>query len=626
MGILILGWLHSAMRVGGKIGDYMVQGRLEFPKKVIEYEDSGEDMIEQYVYDIDGIRIEKIFPERENKDKTIRQGYKIVEEVLRGELEICARVEFQENEKREYRWHVKYCDVDYIGDFDGVIDFIFSFGRTKVSKDRMKQAIGAVIGGLGSQIKTHNVYPSVGFFYNKDKDIVDCAKDKNTVFPITDSQVTYLNRFEGMAALADEQKQKDALIASADMILSMPKRNMLPALVVRAYNFVAPLGYVAKQTVLGVFPYLFLYGQKGCSKTHLGLTASTYIFGEMEPLTSDAIDSPFRLGMEFTATTNPRLVDDGEDIFKKNIGIFKAAATSTIATKRGNRDKTLDVYRSFCPFIFTSNSIPIPPEEDARGALMDRLLVLECFAGDDFGKEKYQKSLSFLVTNGTALGKVIYDELIEETKEGINKFVLEIMRIASLFQAKDSNVSLRRSYCLAYVVWGIKKYYSVLEKNNINTPIPFEKEETMIDEIHSVFQENAKVNELASLVNFMDFVFGTQQLKLEDRVKLGVYEGSPDKDTYLIITPNCIKKYKQQFNLQKPPYSDLKELCVDLKKIGLEDIKPTAHRDRDNNLHWGVKVSKAGFSRKLSEIAGCDYDASDLVKHKTQTTDVCQEY
>lgn len=579
----------------------MVEGKWEFPKKVKEFDDDSEPLTsEQYVYDRAGIRIEKFCKSKGTKDVE-GEEYRIVEEILRGELDVHARVEFQESERHECRWHISYCGEDYIGDFDDVVEFIYSFGRTKVNKDRMKQALGAIIAQL--DIPTHDVYPAVGFFYDKAAKKVKCANRREEVFPITDAQEVYLRRFDELIKVVDKEKEMKVLDASVDFINSMPKKNRFAALIARAFSFVAPLGYVSKQTVLGVFPYLYLFGQKGCSKTHIGMTASTYLFGELEPLTSDAIDSPFRLGLEFTATTNPRLVDDGEDVFKKNVATFKAAATSTVATKRGNKDKTLDTYRAFCPFIFTSNNIPIPPEEDSGGALMDRLLVVECFAGTDFEKELYQKSFTMLSAQGSALGKVIYEALAEEMKDGPDKFVSEIMRIAALFQEEDMNISLRRSYCLAYVVWGIKKYYEVLEKNGRLPPIPYQHEKTIIKEIRNIFQENARVNELANLINFMDFVFGATRFEEQDMARASVYWGMKGADAAVIITSNTLKRYRQQYNLQKSPYSDLPSLSEDFKKIGL-DLPPTAHKDERDTLRWGIKVPQDGYYKALELLTG----------------------
>jgi hypothetical protein len=574
----------------------MVEGVWDFTKKTKEFESGGGYVVEQYQYSKSGITVEKIIPDRTDKDGNTIKGYKLVEEILNGELDIYSKVEFHESDKQECKWHIKYCGDTYIGDFNSVIEFIFSYGRTKVTKERLKQAIGTII--ANSEIPQKNVYPAVGFFLGKDSTFFANAEDN--VFPALDSQSSYLRRYVASMKYYNKEQEKDALKASAEFIESMPKKNQLPALFARAYSFVAPLGYCMKQTIVGVFPYLYLYGQRGCSKTHIGTICSTYLFGETEPLTSDAIGSDFRLGMEFSATTFPRLVDDGEDVFKKNIAMFKSAATGRVATKRGNKDKTLDTYSAFCPFIFTSNSIPIPPEEDAKGSLMDRLLVVECYSGPDFNKEKYQNAYWVLSKCGFAMGRLICDVCAEKSKGGVEGVVKELIEIADKFQGKG--VPLRRAYCLAYLVMGIRWYYATLEKNGIPVPIPFEKEETIIDEIYTLLQSKIELAELTPVISFLDFVVSTNRLTIEEQTRAGIYPGTKSEDdSYLIITNNTLKRYKQAFNLRYAPYSDLSELWNDMQRFGFDEGKVTAHKDAENKCRWGIKFGMDKY-HELVEI------------------------
>jgi hypothetical protein len=559
------------------------------PKKTIEFENSGNNSIlEEYDYYSDGIALHKI------KIKQVRgeepETITTIEPIMKGNLNpknIC-RLEFCEGAKEKVMWEMEYEGKKIVGDLTSVCEEICSYGKTSMDVRSFKNVLSAIIRAM--QVPTKIVYPTTGFFL-ENNEIVFVGPER--AYPLLDTQKKYVKSIASVLQPPSEEKKKEVLQASVDFITAMPERNKNSALISRGFSFVAPLGYVLKQTPLGVFPYLYLYGEKGSSKTHIADVSATYTFGETDHLTSDSVNSAFRLGIEFASCTFPRVIDEAHDVFIDNISTFKSAATSTIATKRGNKDKTLDAYPSFCPPIFTSNMLPITVEQDQSNALMDRIIIDECFSGQDFDKEKYRKAHLTMIKDGWVLGNLIIRFLSEQKIEEVKKGITEI---ADYIQDKSGGtITQRRAYCLAYLVWGIESYTLVLAKHGIENPWGSLK---TMDILEMVVKKSITdtIKDEDKVIGFLDWAFAISRGKLEEAEKMGIFEGNPDvEDSYIILLANSIRKYAQHIGIKHPPYSSLKELAADLGRIGIV-VEPTGHKTKGNDSKWGIKVGREQFN------------------------------
>jgi hypothetical protein len=451
-----------------------------------------------------------------------------------------------------------------------------------------KNVLSAVLRQM--DIKTKEVYPAVGFYMQEGKVIY---ASNEMVFPLLDAQKRYASLIKECEKEYPDEKKKEVLQASINFIMAMPKDNQLSALITRGFSFISPLGYMLKQSPLGVFPYLYLYGEKGSSKTHIADVSTTYTFGEKEHLTSDSVNSAFRLGMEFSSCTFPRVIDEAHGIFTDNISTFKSAATSTIATKRGNKDKTLDTYPSFCSYLFTSNMIPIAPEEDQANALMDRVIVVECFSGRDFDRGKYLPAHTYLLQNGAVLGGMIIEIL-----KNINypDFQSQILDLANTIQDENPQTTQRRAYCLAYLVWGVQEYLMLLAKYGLDNPWKEYSNRKIMDMIVNKAKADT-MDENAKVVNMLTWAFS---LPGDEMQRFGVYPGKLDDESgkpTLILHNNMLKKYAQYFSMKQQPYHSLSEVSKDLKRIGLI-IEADMHSSVSKKI-WGLKVSPADFEAAM---------------------------
>lgn len=108
-----------------------------------------------------------------------------------------------------------------------------------------------------------------------------------------------------------------------------------------------------------VIPAGYAYSRAGgTGKTSLCAALSSQLYG-IEALSGDGVNSEFRfLGM-LNAACLPRLVDEAERLFLDRLGaVLKAAMGSPHAGDRGNKDRTVEAYRSRAVPLFTSNARP----------------------------------------------------------------------------------------------------------------------------------------------------------------------------------------------------------------------------------------------------------------------------
>ena len=611
--------------------------RMIMPKTVIRDENGRIEIKEQYRYTDENIILEKhIWRSREKpgevdmppadgkRKKKETYSVKIIEEtvVLAGRLDVISRVEFEalEDEKVN-KWHIQFKGEDFVGDIDEIIEHLYFNANVLCTKDEMRRVIAHII-TTSPNVGVTKVYPAIGIYYNQHSGVVTMALDANTVHPTTDSQEVFFKTFTGAMNGHCEMEQLQAVAqATVDFIDAMPKVNSYAALIGRGYACIAPLAYVIKESRVNVFPYLYLYGAKGSSKTQIATTAATFVFGEREVLASDAVESAFRLGTEFTATTLPRVIDEAHDVFIKNISIFKSGATSTLATKRGNKDKTLDRYSAFCSFIFTSNMMPISAEEDLQGAVMDRVLVVECDSGPDFNKDKYQKAMGLLMRKSNVFGKHLLNYLgrLVQKEGGVEILVNELLRIADIFTSIDEKITIRRAYCLAEAAMGIKIYADVLQ--DIGVPFPYGHllvdDRALCDMIYSKIQEEIKNEEHMNLINFLQWAVSLATGDDRKASDAGLYQ-SPIRtkqipgtkgnlfdniqDTGIIVTTNAFAMYKKMQGIQSRPYTKLPELKKAMERIGCIDLEITSHRDRNLGLHWGLRFSKEEYEDLIGKI------------------------
>lgn len=586
-------------------------------KKVKESQNGNETIEERFVYSNIGIRLERfrttISTSEDGQQHASRSAIK--ERALVGDLIFNAEIITNETLDMKKKWSITFNKKGFTGTFDEITDYLFMHGRSLVNKDKLKQTLAHVLTEVN--METIEAYPAVGLFPTADGKLI-FAGDESNVFPAIDSQRTYFEFYKTKKRNHNPNMLKEVLQASSTFISILPDKTRESALIARGFSTIAPLAYAIKSSSIKVFPYLYLYGTTGSSKSQIADTTTTYIYGDREHLSGEAVETSFRLGQEFGATTYPRVVDEAHDVFTKNLSIFKSAATSTQATKRGKgTDKAMDRYPAFCSFVFTSNVEPISPEEDVQGAVMDRVLVAECSRSPAFNsvRDKYNESLKMIMQNGFGLGLVTTEFIMAKAKD-MKVIEDEVYALATKFQVKDVNLQSRRAYCLAEVALGIKWYYEILEVNGIDKPIPFVNEEEMISLIYSHIQKGLIEDEKNPIFNFINFVLMATQQRSEKMAELGVFTltrslseeekyklGMDSEDLDIFISVATIKHYNRTFTNGKAEhkYSTLKDICVDLSKIGIVVDEATTHKfgNKGNMAMRGLRIPKSEILKHL---------------------------
>jgi len=606
--------------------------RMIFPRVVVRDEDGKTTITEQYKYTDSNIVLEKITV-RDKKTKR-REGDTVVDEVKKvevvyetevvsGNIEFISKVEYEalEDEKVS-KWDIRFNGEAFVGDIDEIVDYLYFKGCVLCAKEELKRIIAHI--RTNTPLKTTKVYPAVGIYYSDITQTYTMAVTPETVHPTTDSQDVFFRQFMfamEQASKADANEYRTVLQATMDFISAMPSKNTYSALIARGYACIAPLAYVLKASQITIFPYLYLYGSKGSSKTQIATTAATFVFGEKEVLASDAVESAFRLGTEFTACTFPRVVDEAQDVFMKNISIFKSGASSTLATKRGNKDKTLDRYSAFCSFIFTSNIMPIAVEQDKQGAVMDRVLVLECDYGADFKKEQYFGAYGILMKRSCVFGKKLIEKLDNILRDrGVDWLTNEVQRIAQIFTDMDSHITPRRAQCLAEVVLGMKIYIEMLHEGEVKFEYPWidpftaGNDKALCDMVYVKIQEAVKDEEFQNLKNFMQYA--TTHRDETDANQKGIYikyigverenarSLKPDtiQQKCVLISTNAFKLYKKYSGAEDMPYTKLAELVKDLQRIGYTDVEVKNQKDQNDYQTWSVLINLKKYDECINKL------------------------
>ena len=476
--------------------------------------------------------------------------------------------------------------------------------------DESRRALATIITELNIETKT--VYPACGFFMN-DETNKPVAALGDMVVPSLDSQTTFhtsRHYFENEITKHEVTSAREVTEATANMITSMPDGNKRAALMTRGFGVVAPLGYLLKKSALGVFPYLYLYGARGSSKTHLACYAATRIYGEQAPLNSESIGSSFRLGMEFAATTFPRVIDEAQETFEGSLAMFKAAATSPLATKRGNKDKTMDSYPAFCSFILTSNSPPIDPEADAANAVSDRVIVVQCKTGEDFDNKTYQTALMYLERYGVVFGNLIIHELMKELEaKTLDGIVREIIELSEVIRKDLNGVQQRRLFCLAEIMWGTKLYYRILSEYGIASPVPFNDDSHLTVFLFGEGETQREEREWEFAKSFVEWCEGVAEAITADRMG--------ERPTYkfagagifptargLVITKNALKTYYRTFPQKTIAVKTLVEMAERIKECGIRIEPPNVYGiGEESKTVRGIRL----FGKEMPEIKldGC---------------------
>jgi hypothetical protein len=567
------------------------------PKTSVQTDDAPEQITEQYTYTNRRIYLEKFTRTRATEDRKSRLVV-VRTDVLVGNLKLRYKVEYAiAADEKVCNWHIQFKSKDFVGDMDELADYLFFNGNVLCKRDELKRILAYIISYTESTTPIHKAYPAVGLFAENGG--LFPALDNFTVRPLTDSQESFSRVFYFAMDGAKQEDYKEAMQASVDFIEAMPEKNKYNTLITRGFSCIAPLAYVIKDTPIGIFPYLYLYGMKGSSKTQIAMVSAVYPFGERQPISSEGVESAFRLGMEFSATTLPRAIDEAHDVFQKNLAIFKSGATSTTATKRGNKDKTMDKYSALCTFIFTSNVPPIAAEDDAQGSVMDRVLMLECVSGDDFNKEKYQRAVSVLVNKSPIIGMKLLDYLKRRTEGGIRPLVDEISHYVDIFQDFDGSIPLRRAYCLAEVAVGIKIYTELLSEAGVGFPYGFLllDDRMLCQMLYEKIQASTKHDELTNMMNFMQYALTLVSTDSKRAAESGIFYAAGNEE--VLITPTAFTQYRR-YNLSKErPYSKLPELQRDLARVGLNS-EITNNKDCFNRSCWSLKLMPDEYYQAVS--------------------------
>ena len=586
----------------------------QIPKETVQIDDSPEFISEQYVYTSKRIILESFMRSRatdEHESSTITK----TSEVLLGSFSIIAKINFGDlGDQNIPRWQIRFKNEDFSGTLDEIANYLYVNGNVVCRKEDIKRVLAAIISNTEGTLPTHTVYPAIGFYYDKEKLTGILALDANNVKPLLDSQKFFFERFKMSFNGLEMERSKEVLQASVDFIESMPEINKFSALLARGYACIAPLAYIIKgQTAIKVFPFLYLYGSKGSSKTHIASVSLTYTFGELEVLSSDAIKSEFRLGQEYGATTFPRVVDEAHDVFAKLISMFKSGSTSTMATKRGNQKQEQTRYNAFCSFCFTSNVAPIASEQDVQGAMMDRVLVVPCERGDDFNKKKYLRAMDVLLSQSPVIGQRIIELLEEKLKDGgLKRIEQEIIRIADIFMELDDNIQQRRAFCLAILAYGTKLYLELCQREGllmIVSPTIYDDKwlcEMIIDKI----QKDVEMDERENLQKFMGFLNALDILPIQEMTRAGVHRAAGygegvlggGQSKPLIVSANTLDQQKKFYGLQTKTFSKLGEVVRELGAIGIA-ARTGNHRCVDGTTTWGVCIDLEEFARKSATFS-----------------------
>lgn len=531
--------------------------------------------------------------------------------ILTGRIIIRNRIEFEEQESKECAWNISLggeAEKDtlthiegqvYTGSLEQICKELCQQGRCVSKPEVLRCALSALISS--QDIAIRRVYPAIGIYWNDKTKTPALALDEQTVIPAISSQESVLRVYEDANKSCDTTRTKEALQASADLITSMPIEMKNAALVSRGFATIAPLAYELKKHGPAVFPYLYLYGPKGSAKTALAKYCATKAFGEMEMLTSDAVDSQFRLGQEFGASKFPRVIDEAHDIFAKHQSIFKSAATGTLATKRGNKDKTMDEYPALCTFIFTSNLQPIAAEDDAQGAVADRVLVVPCKTGPTFNRKLYNHATGILNSNSFLVGKEIINALEHELKTtGIMGLVRSIHLLAEKASI-DYGVPQRRAMCFAEVATGIEIYNSLLKSNGVEPPLTLDEPYAALELVIKMFHDPEGNEEKEPVLSLLDFSRAIAQTRGLNLSEYGIYH--PAKSRGLIITTNTLRAFKKQFSLKTMAIRNLKDLESQLGDLMGTPTTVQTHKTMENGAVWGILIDNFDSGEEYKEMA-----------------------
>jgi len=589
----------------------MLKGKYDsmefFVKKETIIEDHKADQTvnrlnEYFIYTEKGIRVVKkivIISKEENKTK------REIRNILEGNLKVLANIIYINEEKTNSLWKISFNDREYTSTLDEIISFLQNEGASTGTKEEMKQFLSQYI--QNTDIPKIKAYSCVGLFFDEETKSLNFANDENHVMPNNDIQQQFMLNYKRSSLRAYSIGEAEMLKASNDFIASMPSKNRLQALIVRGFSMIAPLSYEIRKRKINIFPYLYLYGQSGSSKTQIADCSSTFIFGgDLIHLNDNSVGSTFRLGMEFTATTFPRLIDESQSTFMKNLEIFKSSATSTLATKRGNVNKKMDSYIAYCPFIFTGNGLPISVEEDVNNGLLDRIIILECYRGKDFNQDTNLKAFSVFQNSGFILGKMIANRLMDAVNNvGLDQIENKIEEIGIAI-SKQQQIPIRKAYTLAIIIMGIKMYHKLLQDYGIDAPIKFHSDEEMVKKIIEMTQKISKSNESEFIHSFISYVISVCQTNRYTnkegvtyydfgRIKNEGIELKSSRDWEMIITRNALLSYAKKYNIKNMNIKTLPELSNELKKLNEKvDVEPKTHKVFGHCVH--------GINIKLSEL------------------------
>ena len=601
-----------------------------------------QDVKEQYLVNSHGIYWEKMTWKsvvvKDNEGKPVKnengeiekQAERLAErnQLIKGNFKVIAKVIYQESENKANNWVATIDGSSMTGTFDEIITELKGKGRVTGKVDELKAAFAKIISENTIEVK--KIYTAPGIYWNTDTGKCDIAVTEDKLFPKLDTQLTVLTNYKYVMDKVEDTPENRKLVvaATAEFVRCMPKVNVIPALITRGYCCAAPLAYEFKKSILNIFPYLYLYGDKGSSKTQMASYSATIPYGELQFLNSEAIDSSFRLAMEFAASKFPRVVDEAQESFVKNLSIFKSAATSTMATKRGNKDKSLDTYAAYCTFVFTSNNPPIRTEEDAQGAMADRLLVVGCGRGSDFLKDEYVTCTRTLSKKGQLFGKIVLELLQEKlTKDGgMDVWVDAVRDISRQIQEKHPAVHARRAYCLAEMITGVKMYHYILAKYGVPLPVAFKDESDMIDKLVGKMIQEMEDNDGAFIEDFQNWAFSmARKNDGRDANQNGVYQ-TTDGQRW-VITANALKTYRKFMSIKSMAITDLGGLAREYLRNGFNAQVTTTRVNGLDKPVRGIVVNEADLAngkiegyvvkRDLAKWVGKDLNIYGPYKEKT---------
>lgn len=552
---------------------------------------------ERWVWSNEGVQFQRMrttfvkYTDDEGNERVKPNLVTINEDVLHGDLHILSEIESEIMDSKMKRWHIKFKGEEYTGNYEEILEHLKYRGAVE-KEDMLRSVLTKIISE--NEIKKIVAYPAIGFYISKVDGSLVHAIDKTIVYPALDSQKDYLESYLFKNRFYDEKNNKEMLQASSDFIKSLPDKTKQSALVARAFGTIAPLAYILKESPIRVFPYLYLYGEKGSSKTQIATVSCTSVFGDREILGGNAIDSNFRLGYAFSATTYPRVVDEAHDVFSKNISIFKSSATSTTATERGTKERGMDKYPALCSFCFTSNIPPIDNNDDSGGAMMDRILIAECVSGEGFNRELYNSAYPILLKFGFNYSKLVESKIKEELVSGVDSLLATVHTFANTFIQYDiengKNIQQRRAYCLSEIVVGIEWYYRILDAYGVERPIQIDD---LCKFVYDTLQKEYSAEENIQIYNFLTFVRSQSSRGMDKWNKMAEYgmflSDATDADSDIVITGLTLDSYNKIYNHKIKYYRSLKMVVNDLRKIGIIVEEPSNNKS-DNKSHWSIKI------------------------------------